>query len=282
MNKSIINDWKQSKFYRKFQTYHPYLTYSNPLNECFVKPNGEQCKDLDADTEALFNIGREAYKRLPDDVTKEEFDQAYSCHWDFIDDLRQTFQDMYGDGKLRTVNDLGKEFKVNWATLEDNQIVDVAWQLLPKFSLELEPKEDSFIKGTLSGLLLFQVFHEIDNACIGLFMDGSDAIAAAIAASNALANLVAIESGNDRLREARRDMAYRAVLAKIAADPKQKEKAFIFQRWQEWQREPKRYKSKAAFARDMLDKCEHLTSQKKIEDWCREWEKSALSQHSEH
>ena len=32
-----------------------------------------------------------------------------------------------------------------------------------------------------------------------------------------------------------------------------------------------RYKSKAAFARDMLEKCEHLTSTKKIEDWCREW-----------
>lgn len=55
-------------------------------------------------------------------------------------------------------------------------------------------------------------------------------------------------------------------------DPKQKEKDFVCECWIAWQTEPKQYKSKAAFARAMLDKCEHLTSQKKIEDWCRDWE----------
>ena len=56
-------------------------------------------------------------------------------------------------------------------------------------------------------------------------------------------------------------------------DPKQNEKKFVFECWQEWQIKPNQYKSKANFARNMLDKCEHLTSQKKIEDWCRFWEK---------
>ncbi len=59
-----------------------------------------------------------------------------------------------------------------------------------------------------------------------------------------------------------------------ATNPKQKEKSFIFDCWQEWQRKPDNYKSKAKFGKDMLAKCEHLTSQKKIEDWCREWEKA--------
>lgn len=61
---------------------------------------------------------------------------------------------------------------------------------------------------------------------------------------------------------------------KLANDPKQQEKSFIFDCWQSWQEKPDSYKSKAAFAKDMLTKCEHLASQKKIEDWCREWEKA--------
>ena len=69
--------------------------------------------------------------------------------------------------------------------------------------------------------------------------------------------------------------ARKGVKAKLAKDTdgKQREKAFILECWKNWQQSPSTYKSKAAFARDMLTKCESLTSQKKIEDWCREWEK---------
>lgn len=60
-----------------------------------------------------------------------------------------------------------------------------------------------------------------------------------------------------------------------AKDPKRSEKDFIFDCWKLWQEKPQQYKSKAAFARAMLDKCEHIVSQKKIEDWCREWESAS-------
>ncbi|WP_069265318.1 hypothetical protein [Paraburkholderia nodosa] len=43
--------------------------------------------------------------------------------------------------------------------------------------------------------------------------------------------------------------------------------------WKEWQRSPSNYRSKAAFARDMLSKFENLASTKYIEDLCREWER---------
>jgi len=62
--------------------------------------------------------------------------------------------------------------------------------------------------------------------------------------------------------------------AKAANDPRQVEKAFVFECWKEWHGNPARYKSKVEFAQDMLDKCDHLKSEKKITDWCREWEKS--------
>ena len=56
-------------------------------------------------------------------------------------------------------------------------------------------------------------------------------------------------------------------------DPKSKDKAFVKDCWLDWNKNPARYKSKIAFAKDMLDKCEYLTSTKVIEDWCREWNK---------
>lgn len=72
-------------------------------------------------------------------------------------------------------------------------------------------------------------------------------------------------------------IAKHASIAKLKKDPKQKEKIFVFDCWKAWQEKPSSYKFKSDFAKDMLDKCEHLESQKKIEDWCRDWEKTHLA-----
>lgn len=69
-------------------------------------------------------------------------------------------------------------------------------------------------------------------------------------------------------------MGRNGAMEKLKRDPKQKEKTFIFECWKKWQQSPSNYPSKAAFARDMLTKSDNLKSQKKIEDWCREWEKA--------
>lgn len=59
---------------------------------------------------------------------------------------------------------------------------------------------------------------------------------------------------------------------RLEADPKQEAKKKVRELWDLWQREPARYRSKAAFARDMLDKFELLSNQRVIERWCQEWE----------
>ena len=69
----------------------------------------------------------------------------------------------------------------------------------------------------------------------------------------------------------RLNLAKTGALAKLAADPKQKDKAMVRECWDAWQKQPDRYRGKAAFARDMLDKFENLESQPVIERWCREW-----------
>lgn len=59
---------------------------------------------------------------------------------------------------------------------------------------------------------------------------------------------------------------------RMSTDPKQKAKQQVRECWELWQGEKGRYKSKAAFAKDMLDKFERLESQRVIERWCKEWE----------
>jgi hypothetical protein len=58
-------------------------------------------------------------------------------------------------------------------------------------------------------------------------------------------------------------------------DPKQADKAHVRECWDDWQKKPDRYKSKAAFARDMRDKFQNLESQPVIEGWCRAWERES-------
>lgn len=65
------------------------------------------------------------------------------------------------------------------------------------------------------------------------------------------------------------------VWQKLEKDPKQAEKVLVRECWELWRNEPKRYKGKAEFARDMLAKFEHLKSQQVIERWCRDWEAEA-------
>ena len=69
----------------------------------------------------------------------------------------------------------------------------------------------------------------------------------------------------------RSNFAKSGAKAKLATDLKQKDKASVRECWDIWQKEPDRYKGKAAFARDMRDKYINLESQPVIEGWCREW-----------
>jgi len=78
---------------------------------------------------------------------------------------------------------------------------------------------------------------------------------------------------NEALKKTRSEQASRGAAARHARDPKQVEKAFVFDCWKAWQAKPEMYPGPTAFARDMMEKCVALKSQKKIEDWCRDWRK---------
>lgn len=71
---------------------------------------------------------------------------------------------------------------------------------------------------------------------------------------------------------------HESVKAKLRAahrlniDPKQAAKKEVRDCWELWQADKKRYRSKAAFSRDMLSKYECLDNAKVIERWCKQWE----------
>lgn len=253
---------------REFLIYHPYLTFSDPLNTRFVTPDGKRECEINAETEALFRIGRDAYKRLPHTKSKEDFDNEFSGYFKSINDFRLAFQEW--DCKCRDSS--GNVLNVDWGNVEDHQIVDVAWQMFSEF----QTIAGAGMKKAFTNLNLCHALFEIDNAIILIYTNSTDAVSASVSAGNALANAIAIDSGNEKAREARKNMARKGAIARIERDPRQAAKQFVFNCWQEWQDAPDEYKSKADFARKMLkdEQCKSLTSQKKIEDWCREWEKA--------
>lgn len=75
------------------------------------------------------------------------------------------------------------------------------------------------------------------------------------------------------------EKASKGAQAKLANDPKQKDKALVREWWNDWQKnDPTRYKNKSACARDMLDKFPNLESQRVITDkWCSAWEKENIT-----
>ena len=77
-------------------------------------------------------------------------------------------------------------------------------------------------------------------------------------------------------------LARKGAQAKLARDPKQKDKERVLECWKAWKKTPldrdgkPKYKGKEAFAKDML-KFESLESTQVITRWCRKWEKEHVT-----
>lgn len=258
-------------FPKRFQAYSPHVTFSKPLNFAFFDCKGKDQGELDSDTYRLFCIGREAYQRLIGEGFSGDEEHLLSEYRNGIENWRSILSKMDNDGMLRfkTPGGLDLDMGLDWLNVESDNVLRTAMQVFTNFQIVAEPD----IRRGLYILNLLHALMEIDNALIGICLDGKGAVSASIEAADALSNALAIESGNEKLMESRREFALKGAMAKIDRDPKQRAKQLVFECWQNWQAKPDNYKTKADFARDMLDKSEHLKSQKKIEDWCRAWEK---------
>jgi|SRR3569833_1965126 len=255
---------------RQFYYFDPYLTYSDPNNQQFIETDGQPSGALCSDGRALFQIGKEAFKRLMQDKesSRERFNERHKGYCEFLDQIAATLSDLNSKDP-NVLSEADEQVSVDFKECDDAQLLTVYWQKYLNHSQKAPP--DEHVKSLCYELFLFLTLHKIDDAFVVLELGGGVGYSA-IEATKALSNAIAIESEDKQLAQARSQFAHKAVMEKLKQDPKQGEKNFVKECWQQWQINPESYKSKAAFARDMLDKCEHLKSTKKIEDWCRQWE----------
>jgi hypothetical protein len=74
-------------------------------------------------------------------------------------------------------------------------------------------------------------------------------------------------------REARSGAATNAATARHRKSPQGAAKSFVHECWAAWREHPRQFRSKAAFARAMLDKFpDTLASSQVIEGWVRAWD----------
>lgn len=87
---------------------------------------------------------------------------------------------------------------------------------------------------------------------------------------------------DDLIRVDRTKQAKKSAQAKNEKDPKQGEKKIVKECWEAWQIKPEQYSNKTNFATAMIDKFrpdnpadedKHLSSVKKITEWCTLWER---------
>jgi hypothetical protein len=213
--------WARSPAGRRFQYYDPHSTFSNCDNDIFIKSNGKPDRELNPDTEALFRIGKEAFKRLTDgeDCSKEEFDDGYASYWAALDGFRDLLVEMLTNGAVMAVNDKGQKVTFDAKTIDDGQVISMLWKAPTDQWAGVTKQSKVLIKE----LFLFHTLREIDNALIGIALDGREAVVAAIEASNALSNAIAISSGDEQLTKVRKEIAYHAAIEKLKRDPKQRE-----------------------------------------------------------
>ena len=196
----------------QFQMYDPFLSFSNPDNSLFVKvADGLPADPGNTDNDALHRIGRDAYERLPQMKSKGDFDKELSNYHDELDVLRMGLKEMVAMNLLKTALSDGTEIEVNFETAPDDLILAMAWTVHRK-NRDLDTShemEQGFIKwfSFLALINIDRVFHA--KAC-----QVEGAIEATIQAAFAVSNVLAIESSNEMLQEARQNFASKGGLAR--------------------------------------------------------------------
>lgn len=116
------------------------------------------------------------------------------------------------------------------------------------------------------------IIQRLDDAAISEFVDGRGIGANLIDVGILLGHL-----RGSRVRKSHAALfiggeARRRAILGHSSGPKADAKRYVFERWQEWQKEPRQYRSTARFAVAMLDKLpDQLSSTQVVERWARTW-----------
>lgn len=274
----------------KLSAFDPYLTFAKHGDEKqFYQPSGaltfdgwERCaSQKEHSINELYILAKQAYDAIEGFESQEQFQSLIDEYASSIDSFKKSFIAACEVGKISVATTAGEVLDCQeFENAESHEVIRNMLEIHHKVH-EMNPTlatED--FNGQIQYLAicyLFAAFENIDHALIDIMIN-DDGVGGAIIAANCLSNFLIYSKAEINVQEMRSKMAKEAAQMRIKNDPKQHEKQFIKECWQQWQADSGLYKSKAAFARDMMNKVEHLTSSKKIEDWCREWEKETTTQ----
>ena len=196
----------------QFQMYDPFLSFSNPDNSLFVKvADGLPADPGNTDNDALHRIGRDAYERLPQMKSRGDFDKEFSNYHDELDVFRMALKELVAMNLLETRLSDGTKIDMNFETAPDGLILEMGWTL-HRENRDLDTShemEQGFIT-----LFSFLALINIDRVFYANACRVEGAIEATIQAAYAISNVLAIESGNGMLQEARQNFASKGGLAR--------------------------------------------------------------------
>lgn len=195
-----------------FMSYDPHLTFSGD-GIGFVSHRGSKF-EMDDDAEGLFNLGKDVFREFCADISRDDFILAVNNYKDFVKDLAQTFSQHEANGLLVIGNrDELQEF--DWEGLEDVQVLGIAWQYFRSDFISIEDLESLLREAFLMGALIL-----MDEILISRML-GSPYIKQVIDVSGLFNNALSIGSKNEGFKKARRDLAFKAAVARLQKDPKE-------------------------------------------------------------
>jgi hypothetical protein len=261
--------------------FHPWWTYSN--NEKAVRGSDGKAVHysaysdelMDADAEAMWNIGKRAFDEMDVD-SLEQFESLDQSFHDWISSFRKQLHKLQNQHFFSLISPDGKAQPADFLlTTSELAVVTIMEHSLSSQSIkaELGSYTDDFFRD----LYLHCSLVELAEAFTLRSTMESGVIVAALRAAECLKRGLAGESGGESAHKLFAKLALEGAKKRHANDPKQREKQFVRERFLEWEADPKRYKSIAKFAQDMLDKLEHLESQRVIEEWVRGWRRQAAN-----
>jgi len=237
--------------------YSPYHSFSRPECKAFKTPEGAVEDTSNSDSEALFEVGHEAYQHLVS-TYKPEYLEDYHEHWRAVSELSKIRLD-------ELVNANGESALTDPAPITGEYI---AYDMYRRPGKELDLQDTCLVTSHL-----FSCFVQIDNALTHLKSGTAGAVDAGVAAAKQLERAKALFRGSetvkDTLRGAASSAASKAALARH--DRNNVDRKIVQDCHEEWRSKPTRYPSIAAFARDMIGKCEKVKDTRTIERWVREW-----------
>lgn len=170
------------------------------------------------------------------------------------------------DKFFNEIENLWDEFQLQRHALQRDESYEDFGVLSDLFSTKLTMTKQAAIQ-SLSMLMLVHITDALQ------LLRSSKYVDAAISTSNCYECLMHVHFKCERLLSGQS----RGGKVRHANDPKSKEKEFIRNCWLDWRLNLDRYASVAEFARDMLDKTEHLAGYPQVvARWVREWNSQSI------